>query len=98
MVSTGSGADGTEPAPDPEAARTRPRARGAGITRAPWQRRRDRWGKLPREASCPACGRRLWVNWARHYPCLWCDEHVRKLWAWVFIVVLKRAKEVRWSN
>lgn len=40
----------------------------------PWRRRRDRWGKLVRGAVCEACGRKLWVNWTRARPCLWCDE------------------------
>jgi len=39
----------------------------------PWRRRRDRWGKLARGAMCEACGRKLWVNWTRARPCLWCD-------------------------
>lgn len=40
----------------------------------PWRRRRDRWGKLLRGAVCEACGRKLWVNWTRARPCLWCDD------------------------
>lgn len=41
----------------------------------PWRRRRDRWGKLKRPASCEMCGRCLWVNWTRARPCLWCDQY-----------------------
>jgi hypothetical protein len=37
-------------------------------------RRRDRWGKLDRLATCDVCGRRLWVNWTRALPCLFCDD------------------------
>lgn len=37
-------------------------------------RRRDRWGKLERIATCEVCGRRLWVNWTRLRPCLFCDD------------------------
>lgn len=37
-------------------------------------RRRDRWGKLERIATCAVCGRRLWVNWTRARPCLFCDD------------------------
>ena len=40
----------------------------------PWRRRRDRWGKVKRDAACPVCGRLLWVNWTRARPCLFCDE------------------------
>lgn len=39
--------------------------------------RRDRWGKLDREASCAVCGRCLWVNYTRARPCLFCDDSVR---------------------
>ena len=36
--------------------------------------RRDRWGKLDRLACCAVCGRRLWVNYTRARPCLFCDD------------------------
>lgn len=39
--------------------------------------RRDRWGKLDRLACCAVCGRRLWVNWVRARPCLFCDDSAR---------------------
>lgn len=42
--------------------------------KVPWRRRRDRWGHLTRLATCAVCGRRLWVNWVRAAPCLWCDD------------------------
>ncbi len=42
-------------------------------------RRRDRWGKLDRLATCDVCGRRLWVNWTRALPCLFCDDAAREL-------------------
>lgn len=48
------------------------------VSRKPWQRRRERWGKLSREARCTACGRCLWVNWTRQRPCMWCDESAEK--------------------
>lgn len=36
--------------------------------------RRDRWGKVNRLTTCDVCGRRLFVNWTRARPCLFCDE------------------------
>lgn len=45
----------------------------------PWRWRRDRWGKLNRLDVCHVCGRRLWVNWVRAAPCLWCDETVAEM-------------------
>lgn len=39
--------------------------------------RRDRWGKVDRLACCAACGRRLFVNWTRARPCLFCDDSAR---------------------
>jgi hypothetical protein len=41
-------------------------------------RRRDRWGKLERIDTCAVCGRRLWVNWTRARPCLFCDDAARE--------------------
>jgi hypothetical protein len=40
--------------------------------------RRDRWGKLTRIDTCAVCGRRLWVNWTRARPCLFCDDAARE--------------------
>jgi hypothetical protein len=39
--------------------------------------RRARWGKLKRTATCNVCGRKLWVNWTRARPCLYCDKAAR---------------------
>ena len=71
----GSGADGKSDAPGfqrDEQRRTPAQRRTVNKT---WRRRRDRWGKFKRIAVCDACGRRLWVNWTRSRPCLWCDDY-----------------------
>ena len=73
----GNAEDGTAPALSNEPAHQGPGPVGFFKLGSQVFARRDRWGKIARIATCEVCGRRLFVNWTRARPCLFCDDSAK---------------------